>query len=120
MTKKRTSEKLKKLYKIFDGAFGASLLVGIANIILSNYWYVDSAAYELADLIFGGAGLFLGFLSGFGIVPLLIMAALIVTSIVFAVKEKNYKNVFNFGLLGTLGLITVSAFLQNMMITEMV
>jgi hypothetical protein len=120
MMKKYTSEKLRKLYKIFSGVFGASLLVGIANIILSNYWYVDSAVYELADLIFGGAGLFFGFLSGFGIVPLFIMVALVIVSIVFAVKENNHKNVLNFGLFATLGLITVSAFLQNMMLTEMV
>jgi hypothetical protein len=120
MTRKRTSEKLKNLYKIFGGVFGASLLVGIANLILSNYWYMDSVAYELAELLFGGAGLFFGFLSGFGIVPLFIMAALVIVSIVFAVKENNHKNVLNFGLFATLGLITVSAFLQNMMLTEMV
>ncbi len=120
MTKKYTSEKLKKLYKVFSGVFGLSLLVGIANIILSNYWHMDSAAYELAELIFGGAGLFFGFLSGFGIVPLFIMATLVIVSIVFAVKENNHRNVLNFGLFATLGLITVSAFLQNMMLTEMV
>ena len=120
MTKKRTSEKLKKLYKIFGGVFGASLLIGIANIVLSNYWYMDSVAYELAELLFGGAGLFFGFLSGFGIVPLFMMAALVIVSIVFAVKEKNYRNILNIGLFATLGLITVSAFLQNMMLTEMV
>jgi len=117
---KRTSEKLKKLYKIFGGVFGVSLLVGIANLILSYYWNNSSALYELAELIFGGAGLFFGFLSGFGIVPLFIMAALVIVSIVFAVKENNHKNVLNFGLFATLGLITVSAFLQNMMLTEMV
>ena len=120
MTKKRTSVKLNNLYKMFGGVFGASLLVGIANIVLSNYWYMDSAAYELAELLFGGAGLFFGFLSGFGFVPLFIMAALVIVSIVFAVKENNHKNVLNFGLFATLGLITVSAFLQNMMLTEMV
>ena len=120
MTKKHTSEKLKNLYKIFGGVFGASLLVGIANLILSNYWYMDSVAYELAELLFGGAGLFFGFLSGFGIVPLFIMAALVIVSIVFAVKENNHKNVFNFGLFATLSLITVSAFLQNILLTEMV
>ena len=120
MTNKRTSEKLKNLYKIFGGVFGASLLVGIANIMLSEYWYMDSAMYVLAELLFGGAGLFFGFLSGFGIVPLFIMAALVIVSIVFAVKEKNHKNVLNFGLFATLGLITISAFLQNMMLTEMV
>ena len=120
MTKKRTSEKLKNLYKMFAGVFGASLAVGIANIILSNYWYMDSAMYELAELLFGGAGLFLGFLNGFGIVPLFIMAALVIVSIVFAVKEKNHKNILNIGLFATLGLITISAFLQNMMLTEMV
>ena len=120
MTKKYTSKKLKNLYKVFAGVFGASLLVGVANIILSNYWYMDSAAYELADLVFGGAGLFLGFLGGFGIVPLFIMTALVIVSIVFAVKEKNHKNVLNLGLFATLSLITVSAFLQNMMLTEMV
>lgn len=120
MTNKRTSEKLKNLYKIFGGVFGASLLVGIANIILSEYWYMDSAMYELAELLFGGAGLFFGFLSGFGIVPLFIMAALVIVSIVFAVKENNHKNVLNFGLFATLSVITVSAFLHNMMLTEMV
>ena len=120
MTKKRTSEKLKNLYKIFGGVFGASLAVGIANLILSNYWYMNSVAYELAELLFGGAGLFFGFLSGFGIVPLFIMATLVIVSIVFAVKENNHKNVLNFGLFATLGLITISAFLQNMMLTEMV
>ena len=120
MTKKRTSEKLKNLYKMFAVLFGASLAVGIANMILSNYWYMDSAMYELAELLFGGAGLFFGFLSGFGIVPLFIMAALVIVSIVFAVKENNHKNVLNFGLFATLGLITVSAFLQNMMLTEMI
>ena len=117
---KRTSEKLKNLYKIFGGVFGVSLLVGIANLILSYYWNNGSAIYELAELIFGGAGLFFGFLSGFGIVPLFIMAALVIVSIVFAVKENNHKNVLNFGLFATLGLITVSAFLQNMLLTEMV
>ncbi len=117
---KRTSENLKKLYKMFAGLFGASLAVGIANIILSNYWYMDSAVYELAELLLGGAGLFLGFINGFGIVPLFIMAALVIVSIVFAVKENNHKNVFNFGLFATLGLITLSAFLQNLLLTEMV
>lgn len=117
---KRTSEKLKKLYKIFGGVFGVSLLVGIANLILSYYWNNSSALYELAELLFGGAGLFFGFLSGFGIVPLFIMAALVIVSIVFAVKENNHKNVLNFGLFATLGLITISAFLQNMMLTEIV
>ena len=120
MTKKHTSEKLNNLYKVFAGVFGASFLVGIANIILSNYWYLDSAVYELAELLLGGAGLFFGFLSGFGIVPLFIMAALVIVSIVFAVKENNHKNDLNFGLFATLSLITVSAFLQNMMLTEMV
>ena len=117
---KRTSEKLKKLYKIFGGVFGVSLLVGIANLILSNYWNNGSALYEFAEIVFGGAGLFFGFLGGFGIVPLFIMAALVIVSVVFAVKEKNHKNILNIGLFATLGLITVSAFLQNMMLTEMV
>ena len=120
MTKKRTSEKLKNLYKIFGGVFGVSLLVGIANLILSYYWNNGSALYELAEIIFGGAGLFLGFLSGFGIVTLFIMATLVIVSIAFAIKEKNHKNVLNLGLFATLGLITVSALLQNMMLTEMV
>lgn len=115
---KRTSEKLKKLYKVFSGVFGVSLAVGIANIILSYFWNTDSAIYELAEIILGGAGLFFGYLGGFGIVPLLIMVGLIITSVVFAVKENNHKNVLNFGLFATLGLITVSAFLQNMMFTE--
>lgn len=115
---KRTSEKLKKLYKIFGGVFGVSLLVGIANLILSYHWNNSSALYELAELIFGGAGLFFGFLSGFVIVPLFIMAALVIVSIVFAVKENNHKNVLNFGLFATLGLITLSAFLQNIFLTE--
>lgn len=120
MTKKYTSEKLRKLYKIFSGVFGVSLLVGIANLILSYYWNNGSALYELAEIVFGGAGLFFGFLSGFGIVPLFIMAALVIVSVVFAVKEKNHKNVLNIGLFATLGLITVSAVLQNMLFTEMV
>ena len=118
MTKKRTSEKLKYLYKMFAVLFGASLAVGITNMILSNYWYMDSAAYELADLVFGGAGLFFGFLSGFGIVPLFIMTALVIVSIVFAVKEKHHKNILNIKLFATLGLIIVSAFLQNIFLTE--
>lgn len=120
MTNKRTSEKLKRLYKFFSEVFGVSLAVGIVNIILSNYWYMDSAAYELAELLLGGAGLFLGFINGFGIVPLFIMAALVIVSIVFAVKENNHRNVLNFGLFATLGLITLSAFLQNLLLTEMV
>ena len=118
MTKKHTSEKLKKLYKVFGGVFGVSLLVGIANLILSYYWNNSSALYELAELLFGGAGLFFGFLSGFVIVPLFIMAALVIVSIVFAVKEKNYRNILNIGLFATLGLITVSAFFQNIFLTE--
>ncbi len=119
MTKKRTSEKLRKLYKIFSGVFGVSLLVGIANLVLSYYWNTDSAVYELAEIIFGGASMFIGYLSGLGIVPLLIMVGLIITSVVFAVKEKNYKNVFNLGLWATVALITVSALFQNLILTEM-
>lgn len=118
MTKKRTSEKLKKLYKIFGGVFGVSLIVNIINVVLTNYYNLDSAAYELAEIVFGGAGLLFGFLSAMGIFPLFIMAALVIVSVAFAAKEKNYKNVLNFGLFGTLGLITISAFLQNMMLTE--
>lgn len=120
MTKKYTSEKLRKLYKIFSGVFGISLAVNIVNVILSNYYSLDSAVYELAEIVFGGAGLFFSFLGAMGIVPLLIMVGLIITSVVFAVKENNHKNILNIGLFATLGLITVSAFLQNMMLTEMV
>lgn len=120
MTKKYTSETLKKIYKTFGGVFGISLAVNIVNIILSHYYYLDSAAYEFAELIFGGVGMFFGILSAMGIVPLLIMVALVVVSVIFTVKERNHKNILNFGLFATLGLITVSAFLQNMFLTEMV
>ncbi len=120
MTKKRTSEKLKKLYKILSGVFGVSLITNIINILLINNYNLDSAAYEFAEIVFGGVGLFFSFLGGFGIVPLLIMVTLVAVSIAFAVKEKNHKNIFNFGLWATEILIAVSAVLQNFMITEMV
>jgi len=112
-----TSEKLKTIYKIFTAIFSVSLVASIANILIEAFWI--ESPYVLS-FVFGGIIYFFGSVSGLGIVPLFIMVTLVLVSTIFAIKEKNHKNIMNIKLLKTLTVITVSAFLQNIMLIEMV
>lgn len=117
---KKTSEKLRKLYKPFTVISIVSILTFAVNCALAYFWSFDSAIYELFEMIFGYIGIAFGFLGIMGILPAIISVLLIATSIAFAVKEKNYKNVANFGLWATVVLIFVGGFLNYQFLDGMI
>ena len=108
---KKTSEKLKKLYKPFTVISIVSILTFAVNCALTYFWSFDSAIYELFEMIFGYIGIAFGFLGIMGILPAIISVLLIAISIAFAIKEKNYKNIANSRLWVTVILIIAGGFL---------
>ncbi len=109
---KKTSEKLRKLYKPFTVISFISIVTFAINMILTQFWNNDSALYEFFELVFGFLGIAFGTIGIMGIAPAIVSALLIVTSIIFAAKEKNYKNVANFRLWVTVILTIVGGFLN--------
>ncbi len=109
---KKTSEKLRKLYKPFTVISFISIVTFAINIVLTQFWNNDSAIYEFFELIFGFLGIAFGTIGIMGIAPAIIAVSLIAISIAFAVKEKNYKNVVNFRLWVTVILVIAGGFLN--------
>ncbi len=111
---KKTSEKLRKLYKPFTVISIVSILTFAVNCALTYFWSFDSAIYELFEIIFGYIGIAFGFLGIMGIIPAIISVLLIATSIAFAVKEKNYKNIINIRLWLTVILTIAGGFFNTL------
>lgn len=117
---KKTSEKLRKLYKPFTVTSIVSILTFAVNCALAYFWNFDSAIYELLEIVFGYIGIAFGFLGIMGILPAIISVLLIAISIAFAVKEKNYKNVMNIRLWVTIILVFVGGFLNYQFLDSMI
>ena len=119
MTKK-TSEKLTKIYKPFTIISIASILTFAVNATLTLFWGDESAIYEFFELVFGALGIGFGYIGAMGVVPAVVSAILIVISAVFAVKEKNNKNVLNLRLWLTVTLLIAGGFLNFLFLDGMV
>ncbi len=117
---KKTSEKLRKLYKPFTVISIVSILTFAVNCALAYFWSFDSAIYELFELVFGALGIGFGYIGAMGVVPAVVSAILIVISAVFAVKEKNNKNVLNLRLWLTVTLLIAGGFLNFLFLDGMI
>ena len=111
---KKTSEKLKKLYKPFTIISLVSIFTFAVNVTQTYLWSYDSTLSQIIEVVFGYLGIAFGFLGIMGILPAIISGALIVTSIAFAVKEKNYKNVMNIRLWLTVILTLAGGFFNTL------
>jgi hypothetical protein len=111
---KKTSEKLRKLYKPFTIISFVSIFAFAVNVTQTYLWSYDSTLSQIIEVIFGYIGIAFGFLSCMGILPAIISVLLIVISIVFVVKEKNYKNVINIRLWLTVILTLAGGFFNTL------
>ncbi len=119
--KKKVSQELKNLYKPFMIVFGISLLIFILNLVCGYHFYpvsYSNGVMEGLEMVLTSISLVFGFIGLMGIVPVVIVLALLGVSIFRAVKDKNIKNVFNPYLLLTVVLVISSSFLQNQFLIE--
>lgn len=69
----------------------------------------------LTELSFFIFGLF----SFYVLVPIVAVSALIIVGIVYAISERNIKNIFNFPLWGTVALVVLNTLLQFEVMSNM-
>ncbi len=111
---KKISSKLEKFYKPFMVISLVSIFAFAVNVAQTYLWSYDSTLTQIIEVIFGYIGIAFGFLGYMGILPAIISVILIVISVAFAVKEKNYKNVINIRLWLTVILTLAGSFFSTL------
>ena len=111
MNKKTVSQSVKDFCKTFAIIYG----VGICfNITAHLFAYVGSVLNlgdwfdKLVNWLMFPYVLVFGVLSFYIVAPIMVISALIICGVVFAISEKNSKNIFNLPLLGTIGLVVIN------------
>ncbi len=115
MDKKVISQGVKNLCKPIAIFYGSGILFALIYYLLDHigsamdfgdaYW---SFMYFLTHISFFVFGIFSLWL----LVPVVAVLALIIGGIVYAIREKNSKNIFNFTLWGTIVTVVLNTILQ--------
>lgn len=115
MDKKTVSQGVKKLCKPIAIFYGSGILFAVIYYLLD---YIGSAMdfgdaywnfmYFLTHISFFVFGIF----SFYVLVPGIAVLTLIIGGIVYAIIERNIKNIFNFPLWGTVVLVVLNTVLQ--------
>lgn len=115
MKKKTVSQGVKNLCKPIAIFYGSGILFAVIYYLLdyigssldfgNAFW---SFMYFLTNMSFFTFGIF----SFYVLVPGIAVLTLIIGGIVYAIREKNAKNMFNFTLWGTVVLVVLNTVLQ--------
>lgn len=115
MKKKTVSQGVKNLCKPIAIFYGSGILFALIYYLLDHigsamdfgdaYW---NFMYFLTHISFFVFGIFCFYV----LVPGIAVLTLIIGGIVYAIREKNAKNIFNFTLWGTVVLVVLNTVLQ--------
>lgn len=115
MKKKTVSQGVKNLCKPIAIFYGSGILFAVIYYLLD---YIGSsldfgnAFWNFMDFLTNMSFFTFGIFSFYVLVPGIAVLTLIIGGIVYAIREKNSKNIFNFPLLGTVVLVVLNTILQ--------
>ena len=122
MNKKTISKSIKTICKPIAIFYGSGILYGLIYYLLDYigssmdfgeaFWKLMNVLTELSFFIFG-------LFSFYVLVPIVAVSALIIVGIVYAISERNIKNIFNFSLWGTVALVVLNTLLQLEVMSNM-
>ena len=122
MNKKTISKSIKTICKPIAIFYGSGILYGLIYYLLDYigssmdfgeaFWKLMNVLTELSFFIFG-------LFSFYVLVPIVAVSALIIVGIVYAISERNIKNIFNFPLWGTVALVVLNTLLQLEVMSNM-
>ncbi len=115
MDKKTVSQGVKNLCKPIAIFYGSGILFALIYYLLDYVGSVMSfgdAFWAFIDVLGTTSFLVFGIFSFYVLVPGIAVSILIIGGIVYAIREKNVKNVFNFSLWGTVVLVVLNTVLQ--------
>ena len=113
MDKKTVSQGVRNLCKPIAIIYGSGILLALVFYILCFYAMdlsevtgaITNALCMISFMVFG-------IFSFYVLVPGIAVLTLIIGGIVYAIREKNSKNIFNFTLWGTVVLVVLNTVLQ--------
>ena len=115
MKKKTVSQGVKNLCKPIAIFYGSGILFAVIYYLLD---YIGSsldfgnAFWSFMDFLTNMSFFTFGIFSFYVLVPAIAVLTLIIGGIVYAIREKNVKNIFNFTLWGTVVLVVLNTVLQ--------
>ena len=115
MKKKTISQGVKNLCKPIAIFYGSGILFAVIYYLLD---YIGSsldfgnAFWNFMDFLTNMSFFTFGIFSFYVLVPGIAVLTLIIGGIVYAIREKNAKNIFNFTLWGTVVLVVLNTVLQ--------
>ena len=115
MKKKTVSQGVKNLCKPIAIFYGSGILFAVIYYLLD---YIGSsldfgnAFWSFMDFLTNMSFFTFGIFSFYVLVPGIAVLTLIIGGIVYAIREKNAKNIFNFTLWGTVVLVVLNTVLQ--------
>lgn len=115
MDKKTVSQGVKNLCKPIAIFYGSGILFAVIYYLLD---YIGSsldfgnAFWNFMDFLTNMSFFTFGIFSFYVLVPGIAVLTLIIGGIVYAIREKNAKNILNFPLLGTVVLVVLNTVLQ--------
>ena len=122
MDKKTVSQGVKNFCKPIAIFYGSGILYGLIYYLLDYigcsmdfgeaFWKLMNVLTELSFFIFG-------LFSFYVLVPIVAVSALFIVGIVYAISERNIKNIFNFPLWGTVALVVLNTLLQFEVMSNM-
>ncbi len=111
MNKKTVSQGVKDFCKTFAIIYGVGIWLNITAHLLAYFGSVLNLGDwfdKLVNWLMFPYVLVFGLLSFYIVAPIMVVSALIICGAVFAISEKNSKNIFNLPLLGTIGLVVIN------------
>lgn len=122
MNKKHIFQPVKNLCKLVAIVYGSGVLLAVIYYLLDYigsvmnfgdaFWTLLSAYNMFSFVVFG-------LLSFWLLVPGIAILSLIIGGIVYAIREKNVKNIFNFPLWATVVLVGLNTVLQLDIMSQM-
>ena len=115
MDKKTVSQGVKNLCKPIAIFYGSGILFAVIYYLLD---YIGSsldfgnAFWNFMDFLTNMSFFTFGIFSFYVLVPGIAVLTLIIGGIVYAISERNIKNIFNFPLWGTVALVILNTVLQ--------
>lgn len=115
MDKKTVSQGVKKLCKPIAIFYGSGILFAVIYYLLD---YIGSsldfgkAFWSFMDFLTNMSFFTFGIFSFYVLVPIVAVLALVIVGIVYAISERNIKNIFNFPLWATVVLVVLNTVLQ--------
>lgn len=115
MDKKTVSQGVKNLCKPIAIFYGSGILFAVIYYLLDyigSYLDFGNAFWSFMDFLTNMSFFTFGIFSFYVLVPGIAVLTLIIGGIVYAIRENNIKNIFNFPLWGTVVLVVLNTVLQ--------